>query len=148
MRAMYALLSYCMSLLVGLLLRRFNARPDLSVQHSSRRQTPPPGRASPLLALDAATCACAVQIPSVLAAGLDIRCQQVVCRVCQAGGLVTATTATGQAYSARRAVVTVPLGVLRAGTIQFSPALSTHKLAAIRRLGMGALNKVTLLFER
>lgn len=46
------------------------------------------------------------------------------------------------------AVVTVPLGVLKAGSVQFEPQLPDYKLSAIRRLGCGALMKVILEFER
>ncbi len=87
-------------------------------------------------------------MPSILAEGLPTLYQQVVCSISQAGGLVTATTATGQAYMARRALLTVPLGVLKAGAIKFSPALSAQKQGAIGRLGMGALGKVVLVFDR
>jgi monoamine oxidase len=38
---------------------------------------------------------------------------------------------------ARYVVVTVPLGVLKAGTIRFDPPLPSDKLAAIQRLGFG-----------
>ncbi len=45
-------------------------------------------------------------------------------------------------------VVTLPLGVLKAGSVAFEPALPEHKLEAIQSLGMGALDKVALKFER
>ena len=44
-------------------------------------------------------------------------------------------------------VVTVPLGVLKAGTIQFTPALPANKQKAIQRLGMGTLDKIYLQFD-
>ena len=44
-------------------------------------------------------------------------------------------------------VVTVPLGVLKAGSIEFDPPLPTEHQAAIERLGMGLLNKVYLRFD-
>jgi len=44
-------------------------------------------------------------------------------------------------------IVTVPLGVLKAGGIRFSPELPKDKQAAINRLGMGLLNKHFLRFE-
>jgi monoamine oxidase len=43
----------------------------------------------------------------------------------------------GSEVRARYAVVTVPLGVLKAGTIRFDPKLPSDKLAAIQRLGFG-----------
>ena len=45
-------------------------------------------------------------------------------------------------------IVTVPLGVLKRGTVQFTPALPTAKRKAIQRLGMGVLDKVYLKFDR
>lgn len=51
-------------------------------------------------------------------------------------------------FEADKLVLTVPLGVLKAGSIQFNPPLPPAKQAAIRRLGMGTLNKCCLRFER
>lgn len=48
--------------------------------------------------------------------------------------------------SADGVIVTVPLGVLKAGTITFDPPLEPGKTDAINRLGMGLLNKVYLRF--
>jgi hypothetical protein len=52
------------------------------------------------------------------------------------------TLPTPQTYTARHAVVSVPLGVLKANKIAFSPALSSAKQAAIRNVGFGTLDKV------
>lgn len=49
---------------------------------------------------------------------------------------------------ADHAVVTLPLGVLKAGDVRFAPALPETHLAAIGRLGMGLMNKVWLTFPR
>jgi len=50
-------------------------------------------------------------------------------------------------YTAKAAVVAIPLGVLKArGAAFFSPALDTAKQNAIARLGVGLLNKVVLEF--
>ena len=51
----------------------------------------------------------------------------------------------GEAFDA--VVVTVPLGVLKAGAITFSPALPKAKQKAISRLGFGTLDKVYLQFD-
>lgn len=45
------------------------------------------------------------------------------------------------------AVITVPLGVLKAGKIAFSPPLPPEKRTAIERLTMGVLNKAYLQFD-
>ncbi|QIQ87929.1 FAD-dependent oxidoreductase [Erythrobacter sp.] len=46
------------------------------------------------------------------------------------------------------ALVTVPLGVLKAGSIAFDPPLPEEKRAAIGRIGMGVLDKLYLKFDR
>ena len=63
---------------------------------------------------------------------------------CPAAGL---TAARGLEHTVARAgdavLVTVPVGVLKKGTIAFDPPLPPHKQAAIDRMGFGLLNKVT-----
>jgi monoamine oxidase len=51
-------------------------------------------------------------------------------------------------WEARRAVVTVPLGILQARALRFVPALPRWKNAAIDALAMGPVVKTALLFER
>ena len=41
-----------------------------------------------------------------------------------------------------RAVVTLPIGVLKAGGVAFSPPLPRAKADAVARVGVGCLNKV------
>jgi monoamine oxidase len=79
--------------------------------------------------------------------GIDIRYGQVVARVEYGGDGVRVTTGAG-AFDAGCAVVTLPLGVLRAGDVTFAPPLPRGKRAAIERLGSGALNKLCLRFPR
>ncbi|XP_011094517.1 protein FLOWERING LOCUS D isoform X2 [Sesamum indicum] len=52
----------------------------------------------------------------------------------------------GQIYEGDMVLCTVPLGVLKNGSIKFIPELPQRKLDAINRLGFGLLNKVALLF--
>ena len=54
---------------------------------------------------------------------------------------VTVTTNQGD-FSAQRVIVTLPLGVLKKGDVQFTPALPPEKVAAIASLGMGVLIRV------
>lgn len=49
-------------------------------------------------------------------------------------------------FRADAAVVTVPLGCLKAGDVEFRPALTPRKLGAVARINFGTLNKVVLLF--
>ncbi|XP_044473727.1 lysine-specific histone demethylase 1 homolog 2-like [Mangifera indica] len=51
-----------------------------------------------------------------------------------------------QVFQADIVLCTVPLGVLKKGTIKFEPELPQRKLAAIERLGFGLLNKVAMVF--
>jgi len=48
---------------------------------------------------------------------------------------------------ASHVVLTVPLGVLRAETIDFVPRLPKSKRRAIHRIGLGLLNKVVLIWD-
>ena len=50
--------------------------------------------------------------------------------------------AGGGMLRAKRAIVTVPLGVLKAGDVVFEPPLPETKADAIKSLGFGVLDKV------
>lgn len=63
------------------------------------------------------------------------------------GGGVVLETDTGD-LTADAAIVTVPLGVLKLGLPAFDPPLGGVHALAIRRLGMGTLNKIILRFPR
>jgi len=82
-----------------------------------------------------------------LAKGTDVRMGQVVSRVEYGQGGVRVFTNRGE-LTADRALITVPLGVLKAGRISFAPALPERKTQAIQRLGMGVVDKVALRFNR
>lgn len=66
-------------------------------------------------------------------------------RVIREGVEVTDTQSRKRMFDA--AIVTVPLGVLKRGSIEFSPPLPVEKKDAIRRLGMGVLDKVYLKYD-
>jgi monoamine oxidase len=51
-------------------------------------------------------------------------------------------------FEAEGAIITLPLGVLRAGDVEFSPALPESKTGALARLGMGDLVKVVLTYKK
>jgi polyamine oxidase len=87
------------------------------------------------------------QLITFLGTGLeDVRLNSVVSRIAiTATGGVEVTTSQG-VFDGDAVVVTVPLGVLKAGTIVFEPQLSAAKLDAIARMGMGNFNKVFLQF--
>ncbi|CAH0125353.1 flavin monoamine oxidase family protein [Microbacterium foliorum] len=85
------------------------------------------------------------ELPRRIAAGLEIRLDHVVTRVARTADGVVISTADGE-FSARTALVTVPLGVLKAGSIRFSPPLPDAVAGPVERLGMGVFNKIFLQF--
>ena len=87
------------------------------------------------------------QIAANLALGQDVRMGQVVQRIDYSGRTVRITSSRGD-FEAPRAVVTLPLGVLKSNTVTFNPGLPAKKLQAIRQLGSGALNKCFLRFPK
>lgn len=84
-------------------------------------------------------------ITNFLAIGLNIQTETIVQTVSYTETGVTIGTNKAE-YSGDRVIVTVPLGVLKAGDIVFNPALPSDKLSAISALGSGVLNKVWLEF--
>ncbi|GAB5560915.1 MAG: FAD-dependent oxidoreductase [Synoicihabitans sp.] len=79
-------------------------------------------------------------------ARLDIRTGQRVTKVQRRGTEIVVET-SGQTYVADRVLITLPLGVLKAGEVAFDPLLPTDQMAAINRHGMGCLNKLYLKFD-
>ncbi len=82
-----------------------------------------------------------------LAGGSDIRTGEAVRKIVEGPNGVTVHTASGT-FTGTHAVVTVPLGVLKAGAIEFDPKLPAAHAEAINRVGFGALEKVVLAYER
>lgn len=83
-----------------------------------------------------------------LSAGLDVRTGVDVVEVEHSPQGVRLRCADGSEHAADAAIVTVPLGVLKAGRPRFSPPLPSKMRAGIERLAMGVLNKCYLRFER
>jgi len=61
---------------------------------------------------------------------------------------VSLRLARGDSLSADRVIVTVPLGVLKAGSIEFTPALPFSHRGAIDALGVGRQEKLLLRFAK
>jgi monoamine oxidase len=72
---------------------------------------------------------------------LDVRLNAPVTRVRWGSDGVT-VEAGGAEYSAERAVITLPLGVLKAGSVTFDPPLPEWKQTAIDGLGAGHIGKI------
>lgn len=82
----------------------------------------------------------------VVAQDLDIRLETEVTEIQWHKNAVEVGTNKGT-FVAEQVIVTVPLGVLKAGKLKFSPELPQEKLEAISRHGMGLLNKVILAYD-
>ncbi len=81
-----------------------------------------------------------------VALGLDIRRNvQVTAIDCRTSGRVTVATNKGT-LTADRCIVTLPLGVLKAGAVAFLPGLPSNVTNSIRRLGFGRVYKMAMKF--
>lgn len=56
------------------------------------------------------------------------------------------TTSSGP-HEADAVVVTLPIGVMASGVVDFAPELSDRKHDAMTRIGMGLLDKTVLVFD-
>ncbi|MBV8780907.1 MAG: FAD-dependent oxidoreductase [Phycisphaerae bacterium] len=63
-------------------------------------------------------------------------------------GRVTIEAAAGQSFTAQRAIITLPIGVLRSGDVMFDPPLPSRMSDAIDAMRMGPVVKVLLRFRR
>jgi monoamine oxidase len=88
-----------------------------------------------------------VQLVNKLAAGQQILYGQVIQQVQYSKAGVTVLTKTGK-FTAPYAIVTLPLGVLRSGAVNFQPTLPTWKAGAMSRLQMGRVDKLVLRFAK
>ncbi|UXA16143.1 FAD-dependent oxidoreductase [Mycobacterium sp. SMC-4] len=86
------------------------------------------------------------QLVEYLADGLDVTLDCAVTGIRYGGSVVRVDTSQG-VIEASQVILTVPLGVLKAGVIAFDPPLPHDKRRAIERLGFGLLDKVVLRFD-
>ena len=86
-------------------------------------------------------------IANYLAKGLDIRLNNRVTEIDYSGDKTLIKT-DSQIYSADIVLITVPLGVLKKGIIQFNPKLPTQTQNAIDKIEMGAVNKFLLVWDK
>ena len=80
-------------------------------------------------------------------ADVPVRLETPVSAIRWDGRRVALETPSG-AIEAQAAIVTVPVGVLKAGSIRFSPALPAATQDALHGLGMGAYTKIALRLDR
>ncbi len=81
-----------------------------------------------------------------LAAGIDIRLSHRVTAIEYGDDGVAVTTDQG-AFEGDYAICTLPLGVLKAGTVAFNPPLPGDYRENIAELGFGSVTKIALKFE-
>lgn len=85
------------------------------------------------------------QLAAELASGLDVRLENAVTRVAWNRDGVTVSTNKGK-FAGARAVVTVPIGVMKSDDLAFEPALPEPIASAISGFQMNNFEKVVLRF--
>ncbi len=85
-------------------------------------------------------------IATFLANGLNIQLNQRVSKIDYTDAKIKITH-NGNVSEADSVIVTVPLGVLKANRIQFTPALPIDKQFAINKIGMNCVNKFLLTWN-
>ncbi|MGW2210012.1 FAD-dependent oxidoreductase [Streptomyces sp. NPDC001781] len=78
---------------------------------------------------------------------LPVRTRQVVTGVRYGPDSASVVLRSGETLPAGRVVVTVPIGVLKAGSIRFDPALPEPTRQAVAAIGAGLLDKLWLRFD-
>ncbi|KAG4975056.1 hypothetical protein JHK84_032172 [Glycine max] len=87
-------------------------------------------------------------IIKVLAKDIDICLNQRVKKISSGYNKVMVTVEDGRNFVADAAIITVPIGILKANLIQFEPKLPDWKVSAISDLGVGNENKIALRFDK
>ena len=82
-----------------------------------------------------------------LARGLRVQLSEPVTHVRVADGKVTVESMRAS-YTAAAVVVTLPVGVLRAGAVTFDPPIPDAKRQALADIGVGDFEKVVLLYDQ
>jgi monoamine oxidase len=87
-------------------------------------------------------------LAEAMAKGIDVRLNTAVRSIDIRESARAMVETSGETFDADAVLVTIPLGVLKAGGIEFEPPLPARKVTAIERLGVGLLAKVVLRFDR
>lgn len=93
------------------------------------------------------------EVLAPLASGLDVRLGTIVETIAWSGDDVTVEGVQAESgehfrVEARSAVVTLPIGVLKAGTVRFAPPLPARRQEAIDALGITSVVKLLYGFDR
>jgi monoamine oxidase len=98
-----------------------------------------------------------VALEEKLAEGVDIKLQTAVTKVehvkeakKDVGVRITYKNSTNHTNTifVNRTIVTVPLGVLKTGVIEFKPAMDSKKMKSIKHMGFGSVGKLILGYEK
>jgi monoamine oxidase len=84
---------------------------------------------------------------SCIGRGVDVEFGFQIERVAWEAGGVTVTSKDGREHSARAAVSTLPVGVLKSGAVKFTPDLPESKRKAMKNLHAGPVSKILLKFR-
>lgn len=79
--------------------------------------------------------------------GAELRYGETVTEVRWGKGRAEVTTASGDHYVARQLVLTLPIGVLKAGRMKFTPALPKKTLEAMSQIESGEVYRISLWFS-
>lgn len=79
--------------------------------------------------------------------GIETSLSTTVLAIAWAGERVSLQLGTGESLTVDRVIVTVPLGVLREGSIEFTPLLPFSHRTAIAAIGVGTVETVWLQFD-
>ncbi len=82
-----------------------------------------------------------------LAEGLDVRLETAVSHITTTPNQVHVQTSRGP-FTATHVIITLPLGVLKSGSVQFDPPLPDAKQRAIERIGFGNYEKLAMRFDK
>ena len=85
-------------------------------------------------------------LPAFIARDLDIRFGFAIDTITWSTDGVRLRTTDGRELSARAAISTLPVGVLKSGAVRFAPELPESKRAALAAIEMGPVYKVLLRF--
>jgi monoamine oxidase len=87
------------------------------------------------------------QLPYVLAKGLDTRLNLPVTEIAWSKAGIEARCADGSTVSAAEVVITLPLGVLQARGVRFTPDLPAERWAAMDAIGISDIVKLQAVFD-
>jgi len=86
-------------------------------------------------------------VTNLLAQGLNIKIKHIVNGIAYGDRQVTVKTNQGE-FVGERAIVTLPLGVLKSGQVSFNPSLPQEMTSTIQKVEMGMINKAVLVFPK